>query len=131
METIDGVKTYKTTKADFAIFVKELKKWLDVFQIGYWEITYDHEPYEGARAVCMPDIPNRMAVVGLNSVWIDEKPTERLIKHAAFHEVCEILLAPMIDLATARYAHSVVEPIVHAVIQRISKAVFDPYADKK
>jgi hypothetical protein len=94
--------SYKTTGKDFTEFKAECQRWVDYFGLKDWEICYDKEDSEDNRASCLSDYPGKIAVLSLSNEW-PSPPQKNEIKQVAFHEVSELLIAPLRAMAVARY----------------------------
>ena len=121
----------KTTKKDFKLFKKECKKWIEIFGLKDWEFCFQHEcvEFEGNQASCVSNVAGRLASITLFEDWGEcggiSKHTIRL---AAFHEVCETLLAPLNACAQSRYISAVeIEESGHAIIRRLENSLFPKY----
>lgn len=117
----------KTTKKDFEIFRAECEKWIEEFGIKSFEILYDHSDYlKNNKASCTSNSVNRWATLRLNITWDNYwKLTEENIKRCAFHEVGELLLAPLINCAESRYiSENEIEEQKHAIIRTLENVVF-------
>ena len=95
----------KATKEHFEIFVKECKKWVDIFGFNDWYFHYVYKEDDGDNeyehlADCTWDYSSKQVVVNLYDDWGDiTEPNEESMKHAAFHEICHVLIAKFQDLA--------------------------------
>ncbi len=94
---------YKTTKQDFAKFARCVRKWGAVFGLKDWEISICHEQWtDNTYANNSTNYTARAASVNLSREW-PAKPRKGEIERSAFHEVYEILLAPLRACAGARF----------------------------
>ncbi|HDL19928.1 MAG TPA: hypothetical protein ENH40_06715 [Nitrospirae bacterium] len=117
----------KTTKEHFAIFRKECLKWIEVFGLKGWDVTIKHKKMEDCRAACTSHVVNRWAELKLNIDWNKEwEISKDRLKKDAFHEVMELFLAVISNLAEYRYTTaSEIEEEIHAIIRTLENVVFE------
>lgn len=113
----------KTTKKDFELFKKEFWKWFNYFGLKNWVVTFNHSGID-AIAFCTPDIENRAALIELSKEVHDLDHTEERIRRAAFHEVCELLLADMRQMAYATFSYEIVNKTNHEIVRTLENTVF-------
>ena len=92
----------KTTRANFTLFKKECKKYIDLFGLNNWEVIYRHEALGDARATCTFDSVGKVVVLSLTTDFDKVEDLEFEIKKCAYHECLELLLAPLCDMASSR-----------------------------
>jgi hypothetical protein len=123
---------------DFSVFVKECKKWIDIFGMYDWEFKFvpaspeDENDELGERrfkAWVTFDSEAALAVVYFNTKWREYEEielSEEDIKLTAFHEVCEILLADIMRLVHARMnvCEEDVNLVKHKLIHRFEEVIF-------
>ena len=127
----DNTEPFRVSQAHFKIFKKAVYDWVDNYGLKEWLITislglsiecmehFNNPP----EAVCEPDLDAMQANIALNDTWPNE-PTRERLKEAAFHEVTELLLAPMNILASERYTtEDQIDQARHAIIQRLYNVV--------
>ena len=115
---------YKTTEKDFTMFQKECGKWIDYFGLKDWEIKFTHEELGGNRASCWSDYPGKLSTIDLNREW-ESNPQKNEIKFVAFHEVAELLIAPLRTMAYARYVtEDEVSVANHYIIRTLENSIF-------
>ena len=117
----------KTTSANFALFKKQCLKWLDVFGLKGWEPYFLHEPIsnsgENVEACIVFSAKSRDATFYLNTAW-NSQITDKAITRAAFHEVGELFLGKLSDLAKARYTRDEeIEEASHAIIRTLENVM--------
>lgn len=94
----------KTTKKDFKVFIEEAKKWIGIFGLKDWEVFYMHkEDVSDTRASINVDLNGKIACLYLTPDWEGWDVDSEAIRMVAFHEVCELLIAPLSINAAARY----------------------------
>jgi len=110
-------KIYKTTPEHFEIFKKEALRWIDIFGLKNWEVFFDHEKREKARADVGLKFIDKQASICLSTIWKDLKPDVYYLKRSAFHEDCEILLARMDMMARNGARPDEIDEARHEVIK--------------
>ena len=119
---------YKTTPKHFALFKKTVYVWLDHFGLKDWEIIISHDipvSVDDAMGACGTDLAQRSCTIYLNKEW-DVPVTDEFVKATAFHEVGELLLAPLDILA--RVTERMISPdefdsAKHAIIARLYNSI--------
>lgn len=115
------MKGYKTTSKDFDIFKKEGLKWQNYFGLKEWSISYVHIKLEGVFGECSAIIPGKVCCIRLNT-----QPGEPFnVRKTAFHEICELLLWELSDMAHAAYSKNMAEASTHDIIRRLENTVFE------
>jgi len=113
----------KTTQKDFELFVSECKKWIIFWGISEYRIEFYHEKIDGSRAQTK-DYGHTMACDIIFSKELCSTEIDK-IKKAAFHEVCEVMLMKIRDMADTDHSFSVVNQEIHSIIRRLENTVFD------
>lgn len=96
----------KVTKAQFELFKKECKKWIDRFELNNWDVYFVNTALDDSTiARTKTNIDTYDATIALNLKWSEELPLnrEQLIKTAE-HEILHVLIARLDCLAHSRYA---------------------------
>jgi len=122
----------RTTKVDYDLFVKTVKKWIKYLGLVDWEVYFEHSKdnqFDGLGwcrvAVDCDNLPNRSAVIGLETDWGANEVTASEVKRVAFHESCELLFARIEALAADRFIQRrELREEVHALIRRLESSVF-------
>jgi hypothetical protein len=120
-------KLTKLTNKHLAAFRAEAEYWLDVFHLRDWRVTYhwDDVPEDGRLfASCAENGRDRAATLFLVRKVAQEEVTAEFLCKAAFHKVCELLLADLYNLS--QYNNATTDRAVHAIIRRLEHAVFRP-----
>jgi len=124
----------KATKELFDVFVKECKKWVDIFGLNDWYFHYVHKEDDGENeydllANCSWDFPSKQAVINLFEDWGDiTEPNEESMKATAFHEVCHVLLARFQDLSYQPSPdEDEITSVGHAVINTLQNVLYPKY----
>jgi len=110
---------YKTTKKDFAIFKAEAKKWIKYFGLTEWEYYWEHSDID-STARCQFNCSEMTALI----ILATEMDVKQDFKLSAFHEVCELLLAPMTDLVLEQYSIAKSCSVTHNIIHRLENSIF-------
>ena len=116
----------KTTKKHFKTFTEEARYWVGVFGLVDWDIDFYHSEGNDELACCGAEPEGRCARIDLNTNWPEGiEITDRSLKMAAFHEVCELLFYPLCSLAKDRYISEVaIETEKHAIIRTLENVLF-------
>ena len=116
--------SYKTTKKDFEVFQKECEKWIEYFGLKGWFIFFQHhELNENNMAELSFHTGTRNAGIHFNASR-EKKPSLSEIRETAFHEACELLLAPMSDLIFEKYLQEETQGVCHQVIAALRNTIF-------
>jgi len=117
--------SYKTTKKDFESFRSECEAWVEYFGLKDWEITYSQEDSNDSRASCGANYTGKIATIALTNEW-DYKPEILEIRRVAFHEVGELLTAPLCIIAESRYVTQDQVAIAnHYIIRVLENTLFN------
>lgn len=116
------------TESDFAIFKAEVEKWIALFGLKDWAVTFDFSPLENSRAECCVNWHAKAALITLGQFPRGEV-TQDDVRRSAFHEVCELLLTDMeftaLDEAIPYDERKVLTEVArHGVIRRLENSVF-------
>ena len=118
-----------TTPADFELFKKECRKWIDILSLNDWEYHYYHTDFtntdlEDSNSTVTLYPVARAAVLRLSKTLNTfEEPKRETIKECALHEVLHVLQAEVSALASNRdYNQKRYNDVEHAVIHRLQKA---------
>jgi len=116
----------KTTKAHFKTFKKEAQKWIEILSLIDYDVDFYHEEGGEELASCSSYPDARCARIDLNATWPDEiEITDRAIRMAAFHEVCELRFSALCTLAKDRYASEIgIDAEKHAIIRVLENRWF-------
>ncbi len=119
----------KTTKAHFAIFKSECEKWIDIFGLKGWEISFFHEELKGFRdAATEYHITDRYANIYLFPKLEITKIADDTVRLWAFHEVCEIFMGPMNANAKERFvSRAELNEALHAIIRTLENVLYPKY----
>lgn len=121
----------KTNARDFEIFVKECKKWIEIYGLKGWSVYYFHEhnnKIENALAsIRFGSLDGRVASIFLEPDWQDNRVTSYQLRKSAFHEVGELLFARIGYLASYRYLRSgdEIEEETHNLIRILENVLWE------
>ena len=120
---------YKTSKTQFKLFQDECWKWINIFGLKGYEYTFEHDDSDtSARAHFGVNVVGRVAVITLTKTWGLERPTDLEVKKSAFHEICEVLLVRLNDIASQRgFCEEDLEEEIHNVIRILENTLFHKY----
>ncbi len=94
----------KTTRQHFRVFQKETLKWLELFGLEHWGVTFSHEELSAAYADFTASSINKVAHVRLNMTWSGARPlSEEEVKKTAKHEAIHVLLCNLEAVGRSRY----------------------------
>lgn len=117
----------KTSMKDFEFFKEQCELWIDFWGLREWRVTYVHDDdpdaeTENASGWCMADMANMTAQIALRKTW-PYKPDKSEIKLTAFHEVLELLIWPLFDVAVSRdFNMEKCNSARHNIIRRLENA---------
>ena len=112
----------KTTRKDFEEYRAAVEKWLGVFGIKDWCVTFKHEDDENFCAWTVHNPNARNVGFGLSKEYDDD--FNQSMDELAFHEVCHLLLAPLSDLIDRREFSTTQNTIEeHRIIHMLQKIV--------
>jgi len=109
----------KTTRKDFNLFRREAEKWVPVFGITDWRISFGHQDYEDgtARAWYASDATEKICSIMLAKDWQDDEITDHRIKRCAFHEVFHVRLDMISHMLSSRgYNENEISMAIHEII---------------
>ena len=116
---------HKTTEAEFETYKGSVELWLDVFGLKGWEHHFKMKNTGDAAAMVIWDRVGRICTFFLANRFYS-RPTEEMLKRYGFHEVCELLLGIVNDLAKSRFVASEdsVDAEIHNVIRVLENVLF-------
>ena len=116
----------KTSKKDFELYKNECRKWIKIFGLLDWELYFEHESKTvDALAGCSFTRVGRNVTLWLSKNWGTNKVSTLDIKMTAFHEIGELLLSPLNDLAMERFVtQDQVEEATHVIIRTLENVVY-------
>jgi aryl-alcohol dehydrogenase-like predicted oxidoreductase len=116
---------YSTSKEDFELFKRSCEKILKALGLNDIDVYYMHKAdSEDAMANYTYQYQSSKAVLFLAECW-NIKPTERLIKEQAIHEVSHLLLGRLSAQARDRsFVEEEYNAAEHHVINRLIKVLY-------
>ena len=116
-----GITYWKTTVKDFEVFKEEAQKWICIFGLFYWDVDFQHVELLGNDAEVEYDLESHIASMRL-STKVSQK---NAIRKFAFHETCELLMARMQTVASARDSNEkMIEEARHEIIRILENSLF-------
>ncbi|MHB1000466.1 MAG: hypothetical protein ACYC27_14600 [Armatimonadota bacterium] len=120
----------ETTADQFLLFQKEFNRWVEIFGLKQWEVIFTNKPDDDGRAGVDWEIPSYIVKVNLSTIWYgyDDPVSDDEIRISAFHEACELLLAPIHACMSRRYLmkHEVEEEL-HVLIRTLENTMYERY----
>jgi len=114
----------KTTKTDFELFKKECEYWINWFGLNSWSVTYEHKNLNGSSMQVDYDTMNRDAVLKLDTKLTPDKHSDDYIRISAFHEVAELLICRLTNVAQWIGSKDFVLDRQHEIIHILEKSVY-------
>lgn len=125
---LEEIKKIAVTDDHFEIFKDEVNHWLDFFGMKDWEVCFTLKESENHRAQVWFNVSGRIATFVLIKEWHEEilgNITNEDIRIVAFHEVCELLLGPIRDIAMSRASFEVdCTTEIHRVIRILENTLY-------
>lgn len=116
-------KRVKVADEQFKLFVDEVREWMCRFGMGSYEVWITRGPV-AAFASTGVEISDRNVVITLAEKWPEEDLTDFEICNTAFHEVCEVLLAPIRIHLEMYFGPRITKPMIHEVVMHLYNGVF-------
>lgn len=116
----------KTTKDHFEKFTRAVKFYQNLLGLNDWRIVTTHRKItemDNANAMYFLSFDDRAADLVLNTTHDAGDDIERALWRTACHEVCEILLAPLADLAFRDAAPHTVRELKHAIVRTLENVL--------
>ena len=115
---------FELTNDHFELFKEEFLYWINTYSLNNWEYHFYFGKEDGgddtARSHICRDHTGRICLVFLNNMWVGTEPTEKSIRHSAYHEVTEMLLSKINDIAHNReFSKEELEEAIHTVIRTL------------
>ena len=116
----------KVTRKHFKIFKRECWKWIRRFGLVDFEWIFVRDSKNEARASFGNNREASIAKVWLARKWEHEfPPTRRNLDKVAMHEVFEVLLVNLRNMAAERYSSDTVDMEIHRVIRVMENVFFE------
>jgi len=115
----------RTSKENFEFFKEEVSYWAGFLGIFQWDFRVFHMRDDDALARVDMDGDGRVVCVTLAKTWERDKISNYSLSKTAFHEVCEVLLFDLNQLASPFVKKSRVEEAIHKIIRRMENTIFE------
>lgn len=118
----------KTSKADFELYISEVKGFIEFFGLKGWQLGFEHRDINN-RAELRFNEQGRQAIFTLGRDWTSyDTVSPDLIRRSAFHEVCELILADYYAAAVDTEIGGVaktqrLERIGHTIIRTLENVI--------
>lgn len=117
------------TDKDFQCFKDEANHWIRFFGLLDWRVDYSFEKLNGCYAEIRSNFQGKCATIALDRFPEEELSTDQ-IRKSAFHEVCELLLRELCNVALNdeipyEEREKLTEIAAHGVIRRLENTVFE------
>ena len=120
------MKDYRTTEQDFKYFKQCALRWQAILSLGGWEIFFNHVENENNYLAWIDsNTPGRCATIGLNKNWHSTEVSKRQLSMSAFHEICELLLERLDDMARHSFSDEIVNEARHEIIRVMEKVIWE------
>lgn len=117
----------KLTKTQFNWFCDEVKHWTKFLGCLEWECRFKLEEDDEALASATWSAEDGIILFTLAARWNSKSdiPNSHSLSKVAFHEVCEVLLSDLNDLASVLFSRVKVNKEIHRVIRKLENTVFE------
>lgn len=117
------------TEKDFQLFTRSVTEFRTFFGLLDWEIfsvlEEADEDLGSFRGWMRANFEDRICIIGLSPDWeFNYLKNDREICKVAFHECCELLLANLGALGSAKFCSFEMNMAAHEVIRRLENSVF-------
>jgi hypothetical protein len=117
-------KPFKETH--LKLFKKEFEKWINYFGLLDFDIQIKiSENNSDTLAVTTVLHQDKIAVISITKLW--DELNDYKIRETAFHEVIEVLLSRLRNMACGTFSDEAVNETTHAVIARLQNSIFKKY----
>lgn len=117
----------RTTRKHFEVFEREVRKWVDRFHLGRWDLAIAHmECGDDEEASCHARPNLLVARITLNTTWPEDSATltNDAVRLAGRHEVGELLLMPLTaELIVAGVGQEKIQKLTHEVIHTLEQVI--------
>ena len=120
---------FEVTKKDLEFFIKHARYWQKRLALSGWNIYYAQDGSTGFEACMTADSPSRTATILLADSWSVEV-TKKELAMAAFHEIAELLLHRLDEMARYSVSDTCVNEPRHEIIRILEAEIFDPWWEK-
>jgi len=113
---------HKTTDRDFEDFRRYCRKWQDVFSLAAWDLLIEWRKVKDGSAETYTDHSQHTATIFLHKGVICFS-----VEVLAFHEVCEVMLSSLREMAEKGNNDGEVDAEVHKVINTLQLILSDRF----
>ena len=107
----------KVTKKDFEFFKKECEKWRDKLNLKDWEVHYIlGDTDEDNRAEYSASVQARQCTIHLADTQVDWLPLRGELQRTAFHEMLELRIQELRQMAMKACSYDDVDKETHKLI---------------
>ena len=114
----------KITAADFKIFKKAVYYWQKKLNLQEWELAVSLDKIsKDNRAEIICNFPGMIASISLGKTW-NMTSTKADLEKCALHEVLELLLMDLQDMAFTTYSTLKVTNAAHTIIRKLEHTFY-------
>jgi hypothetical protein len=125
VEQVEVFRSKKENKHLFGIFVDEATYWWLRFGLTDYELFFGETSDKDDRANCITYSTNEERIARIN-VCLSHPFTHRELCKVAFHEICELLVRDLYNIASEHIHRSYITTETHRIIRRLESGVFCP-----
>lgn len=115
---------FHTTEKHFEIFQKECLYWIKKLSLLRFEFFFANDEIEDRADVSIND-SSKIVIITLSKKWYNIEPTSKTIRRCAFHEICEVLLNKICEIALRRdFKVNDLEAETHSIIRLMENIFF-------
>jgi len=115
----------KLSKENFEFFKKECLSWTRFFGIYQWDCRFIFEDDDDAMARIEWGVEDGIACFYLAKKWDKDEVSDYNLSLCAFHEVCELLLSELNDMARRCNKDRMTNGAIHRVIRTLENTIFE------
>ena len=112
----------------FKYFTERVKHWTNHFGLLNWDVNVheDEDEFDGVLASTFCNISNKRADIYLVMDWNGSEMTKHDLDKTAFHEVLEVMLAEIRQLAGRRdIRFEEIDGAIHSIIRILTATIFE------
>lgn len=118
---------HETTEAHFKKFQSSVLRYVDMFGLKEWYVTFCHKDMD-SLAACTAQNQGKSVCFSLSKKWGWDEPTDGALDRTAFHEVMELMLDEYNEIIcdgdlSVQLKKEWRERVDHAVIRRLENVV--------
>jgi hypothetical protein len=105
------------------LFKKEFEKWVQYFGLLDFDIQIKiSDKNDNTLAVTTVLHQDKIALISITNMW--DELNDYKIKETAFHEVMEVLLSRLRNMACGTFSDEAVNETTHSIIARLQNSIF-------